>query len=274
MPHAELSPATVLPGHVGSNDGFGVTAPRVVCQFSCGAASAVATKIILAEGHADVAIVYAFVLEDGEDNLRFMRDCEQWFGHPITVLRDQKYGASTFEVWRRKRFMSSFKGAPCSRELKRKVLDEFKRPSDVLVFGFDAEEQDRFDDFVERFPQFNCRAPLIERGLTKPDCLAMVQRAGLALPECYEHFNNANCRGRCPKAGEGHWNLMRVVRPAEFRQMLDAQESIGPGAYFFRDRKTDERFGLKDLRPDAGRHDEPMPACSFFCELAEQEYAP
>ena len=30
---------------------------------------------------------------------------------------------------------------------------------------------------------------------------------------------------------------------------------------------------LKDLDPKAGRHDEPMPACSFFCEIAEQEYS-
>ena len=52
-----------------------------------------------------------------------------------------------------------------------------------------------------------------------------------------------------------------------------AQEEIGPGAYFFRDRKTGERFGLKDLQLGAGRHDEPAPSCSFFCEIAEQEYS-
>ena len=85
---------------------------RIVCQFSCGAASAVATKLVLAEGHAEVEIVYAFVLEDGEDNLRFLRDCERWFGRSVTILRDQKYGASTFEVWRRRRFMKGLTGAP------------------------------------------------------------------------------------------------------------------------------------------------------------------
>lgn len=247
---------------------------RIVCQFSCGAASAVAAKIVLAEGHAEVAIINAFILEDGDDNRRFLADCERWFGHPIIVLRDEKYGASTFEVWRRKRFMKGLKGAPCTRELKRKVLDAFMRPDDVLVFGFSIEEQDRFDDFLERNPQLNCRAPLIERSLTKGDCLAMIERAGIVLPEDYrDGFNNANCRGRCPKAGEGHWNRMRLLRPAEFAQMLEAQEAIGPGAYFFRNRKTGERFGLKDLDPNSGRHDEPAPACSFFCEDAEQEYA-
>ena len=33
------------PGIVCLSDGLAVTAPRVVCQFSCGAASAVATKL-------------------------------------------------------------------------------------------------------------------------------------------------------------------------------------------------------------------------------------
>ena len=69
---------------------------RYVCQFSCGAASAVATKLILAEqDHNDVVIVNAFLVEEHPDNRRFLADCETWFGHPVTVLRDETYGAST-----------------------------------------------------------------------------------------------------------------------------------------------------------------------------------
>lgn len=246
---------------------------RIVCQFSCGAASAVASKIVVAEGHPDVAILNAYIVEEGEDNRRFLADCEKWLGHPITVLRDEKYGASTYNVWRSKRFLKGLRGAPCTRELKRKVLDAFMRPDDILAFGFTAEEQDRFEDFVERNPALNCRAPLIEKGISKADCLAMVERAGIVLPEDYrDGFNNANCRGECPKGGEGHWNRMRIVRPAGFARMMALQAELGPGSYFFRDRKTGERFGLKDLDPSAGRHDEPAPSCSFFCELAEQEY--
>ena len=43
---------------------------RMVCQFSCGAASAVATKLILAEYPPEqVVIVNAFIKEEHEDNL-------------------------------------------------------------------------------------------------------------------------------------------------------------------------------------------------------------
>ena len=39
---------------------------RIVCQFSCGAASAVATKIVLAEEPPEVLIVNAFIVEEVE----------------------------------------------------------------------------------------------------------------------------------------------------------------------------------------------------------------
>ena len=48
---------------------------RMVCQFSCGAASAIATKLTLAN-HADVLIVNAFLEEEHPDNRRFLKDCE------------------------------------------------------------------------------------------------------------------------------------------------------------------------------------------------------
>lgn len=124
---------------------------RIVCQFSCGAASAVATKLALAR-FVDVQIINAFLAEEHEDNRRFAADCERWFGRQITMLRDEKYGASVVQVFRRRQYMMGPHGAPCSRALKRDVLDKWKQPGDVMVFGYTAEESDRLDDFCERNP--------------------------------------------------------------------------------------------------------------------------
>lgn len=246
---------------------------RVVCQFSCGATSAVATKLAIAKWGSDLHIINAFIQEEHQDNRRFLADCERWFGRSITVLRDEKYGASVDEVWRRERYMNGPNGASCSRAVKRRVLAAYQRPDDLLVIGFDAGEQDRLDDFRESFPDLRVAAPLIERGLTKADCLALVERAGIRLPQpYYDGFENANCIG-CVKGGQGYWNRVRRVYPLIFQARLERQESIGPGAYFFLDRKTGERIGLKDLNPNAGRHNEPAPSCSFFCEAAEREIA-
>jgi hypothetical protein len=249
-----------------------VAEARIVCHFSCGAASAVATKLALAQyAGQDVAVVNAFLVEEDADNRRFLADCERWFGHPVTVLRDETFGASTHEVWRRRRYIKGPQGAPCSLELKRKVLNAWSRPDDVWVLGFTIEEQDRWDDFLDRHPLQKAAAPLIERSLSKADCLAMVERAGIELPRMYRlGYNNANCIG-CPKGGEGYWNKIRRDFPESFEAVAQIQEAIGPGASFFRDRHTGQRVSLRMLRPDAGRHNEPLPSCSFFCDAAARE---
>ena len=242
---------------------------RIVCHFSCGAASAVATKLALARFNRSQVVIYnAFIVEEHPDNRRFLADCEKWFGHTVTVLRDQKYGASVHEVWRRRGIMKHHYGAPCSSSLKHEVVDAACLPDDDHVFGFTAEETKRAD----RFQKAGVICPLIEAGLTHNDCLAMVERAGIVLPEMYRlGFNNANCIGCC-KGGEGYWNKIREVFPEQFAQAAEIEESFGnTNSYLFRDRKTGERFGLKQLKLGAGRHDEPLPSCSFFCDMAEQE---
>ena len=99
---------------------------RIVCQFSCGAASAVATKLALAQYGDRCVIVNAFIKNEHEDNRRFLADCEKWFGQTVTVLRDEKYGADIIQVFRRRRFIKGQRGAPCTGELKRKLLDDWK----------------------------------------------------------------------------------------------------------------------------------------------------
>ena len=247
--------------------------PRIVCQFSCGAASAVATKLALAQYSDRCEIINAFLKTELPDNRRFLIDCEAWFGRMLTVLRDEKYGADIVQVFRRKQFMSGIHGAPCSRELKRKLMDEWKQPDDVMVFGYTAEEADRLEDFRERNPDRAVIAPLIDAGLCKEDCKAMIERAGIELPLMYRlGYDNANCIG-CVKGGEGYWRAIRQDFPDQFNELADIQESIGKGAYLFRNRKTGERYGLRQIPPGPVRRNESIPSCSFFCEIAEMEYA-
>lgn len=251
---------------------------RIVCQFSCGAASAVATKLALAQYGAthDVQIINAFLKEEHKDNRRFALDCERWFGRGITTLRDEKFGASIVQVFRRKQYIKGAMGAPCSRELKRRVLDAWKRPDDIMVFGYTMEEVDRLDDFRERNPNLQVIAPLIDAGLGKEDCKAMVQRADIVLPLMYLlGYANANCIG-CVKGGEGYWRAIREDFPAEFEAICLLQDEIGEGSWFLRYRsgpKKDQRFPLRDLPPGKAMRKEALPSCSFFCEMAEQEYA-
>ena len=251
---------------------------RMVCRFSCGAASAVATKLILAAyPPEDIVIVNAFIKEEHEDNRRFLADCEKWFQHPITVLRDEKYGASTDEVWRRCHMMKNRFFAPCSNELKRKLLATIRQSGDIDIIGYTTEEQDRADRLVDLFPEEedHFKFPLIEKGLSHDDCLAMIERAGIELPMMYRlGYNNANCIG-CPKGGQAYWQNIRADFPERFTTIQGIQEGIGANANFLRFRsgpRNKERMSLAELPPGRGdMRSEPNFSCSFFCQLAEQE---
>jgi len=249
---------------------------RILCQFSCGAASAVATKLALAQYGDRCVIVNAFLKNEHPDNRRFLTDCEKWFGREVTVLRDEKYGADVIEVFRRTQYIKGRHGASCTGRVKRGLLRTFEQPGDVLVLGFTAEEQKRYDDFLEEWPDRPIIAPLIERGLTKTDCKTMIERAGITLPFMYlQGYANANCIG-CVKGGAGYFRAIREDYPEEFKRVADVESEIGPGAYILRHRSgplKGQRFPLHELPPGKARRDEWMPDCGVICETAEQEYS-
>lgn len=248
---------------------------RVVCNFSCGAASAVATKMAITKYGAthEVVIQNALLKEEHPDNRRFLVDCERWFGRPVAILQDTKYGASAREVFRRKRYLVGRNGAPCTKILKRELLNAALRPDDLVILGYDADEQGRLDDWIDANNDKRCEAPLIDAGVGKEGALAIVSAAGIELPLMYRlGFHNANCIG-CVKGGMGYWNKVREHFPDDFEEMAQIQESIGPGANFFRQRSgplKGQRFTLRELRPDQGRYpDEPSIECGAQCEYGQ-----
>jgi len=253
---------------------------RIVAQFSCGAASAVATKLALSQYGDRVVILNAFVEEEHEDNRRFATDCEKWFGREIIMLRDAKYDASAIKVFETVGYIKGPKGAACTSRIKRGLLREFEQPGDVLVLGYTAEEQWRLDDWIEDWPDRPIIAPLIDRGLTKEDCKAMVIRAGIELPAMYRlGYDNANCIG-CVKGGLGYFRAIREDFPAQFERLAQAEDKVaqlhGDNAYILRHRSgplKGQRFPLRQLPVGPAHRGEPLPSCGLFCEMAEQEYA-
>jgi hypothetical protein len=175
------------------------------------------------------------------------------------------------------RYIKGRSGAACTLRLKRGLLRTFEQPGDVLVLGFTADEQDRYDDWLENWPDRPVMVPLIERGLTKEDCKAMVQRAGIEIPTMYRlGYDNANCIG-CVKGGAGYFRAIRQDFPQEFERLAQVEEEIGEGAYILLHRSgplKGQRFPLRQLSLDGPvRRDEHVPSCGLFCESAEQEYS-
>lgn len=247
--------------------------PRIVCRFSCGAASAVATKLTLAKYDRDrVVITRSDTGSEHPDNERFMADCIRWFNHPITVVKSDKY-ADTWDVWKKERFIRSMKGAPCTGALKREPHYAFELPSDIMVFGYTSEERHRAERLRKENFERALEFPLIDAGLSKADCLGLISRAGIELPAMYKlGFRNNNCIG-CPKGGRGYWNMIRKHFPDQFERMAALQRELGEGSAFWRE-PDGTKLTLDRLDPNRGvQHDEPNIECSVMCHSAEIEIA-
>ena len=239
---------------------------RTIAWFSCGAASAVATKLALQE--TPLEIVYCHVQEEHPDNLRFKNDCEKWFGQEIKVIKNEKYNGSIYEVFEKTRYIVGVAGAPCTRLLKKEMRKEFERPGDRQVFGYTVEEQDRVDRFIDANNDVNLWSILIDKGLTKQDCLAILQRAGIELPVMYKlGYQNNNCIG-CVKGGLGYWNKIRVDFPNQFNRMAEMEKKINAKIL----KHNGERIWLTDLPKDAGDYPtEQAIECGIFCQMAEDD---
>ena len=253
---------------------------RILAQFSCGAPSAVATKLAIADHGSSVEVINAFIAEEHPDNRRFLSDAEKWIGQSVRVVRDEKYNASALEVFHRVGVIKTPKGATCTSRIKRGLLKQYEQPGDVLVLGFTAEEADRAEDFAERNPDRPFIAPLIERGLTRSDCKGMVERAGLELPLMYRMgYDNANCIG-CVKGGIGYWRAIREDFPERFEEVAQAEDHCfslhGQEALILRHRSgplAGQRFRLRELPAGEIHRSGDVPECGVMCAIAEQEYS-
>jgi len=248
---------------------------RIVSWFSCGAASAVATKLALAKADPgrEFVIAYCEIVEEHPDNMRFLRDCEEWFGREVVILGNDKYKRSIFEVFRKTRFLKGPQGARCTGELKKAVRHKFQEPDDLIVFGYTVEEKRRLTRFREQNFDVDIWPTLIEAGLSKQDCLAMIDRAGIELPAMYKlGYRNNNCIG-CVKGEAGYWNKIRVDFPETFERMSAMEEELGR-TVCKRERKDGrDRIPLSELPTGLGNYSaEADISCSIFCAMAEDEF--
>lgn len=248
--------------------------PHIVSWFSCGTASATTTKLVLARYKAthDVTIARCIVPEEHPDNDRFAADCEEWFGQAIINLKSTEY-ESCEDVWARERYMSGIGGARCTVEMKKAVRHVFERGfnPDLQAFGYTVEEKDRVKRFREANPEVNIVTPLIDDGLDKEACHAIVRRAGIKLPEMYLlGFPNANCRGCVNAQSPYYWNLTRRVFPEIFDRRAKLSRELGVRLVKLTTGAR-ERIYLDDLPPDNMSGKEPAVECSLLCFLVEQK---
>ena len=118
------------------------------------------------------------------------------------------------------------------------------------------------------WPDLAVEAPLIERGLNKQACLAMLERAGIKPPIVYSlGFPNANCIPCCKATSPAYWALIRKHFPGEFQRMSDLSRKLGARLA----RVNGERVFIDEIPENQSVVEPLMPDCDFLCAIAEQD---
>jgi hypothetical protein len=168
--------------------------PRVICRFSCGAASAVATKLAIA-----------------------------------------KYGT-------------------------------------VEIYGYTVEEKHRLEKWRHVNFERTIECPLIDKNLTKSDCLAMVERAGIELPVMYRlGFRNNNCIG-CVKARDNldYWKRVRLHFPEVFARRAKQERDFKIAINRRTKNGVRSEIYLDEIEPGEPKGADPHISCGLFC-MAESD---
>ena len=243
--------------------------PVIVVWFSCGAASAVAAKKTIEKYGTThtIRIVNNPVLEEHEDNQRFLKDVETWLGISIETATNKNFpSCSIIDVFEKRKYISGVKGAPCTFELKKKARQQWEELNhhDYLVMGFSYEEQHRAKRFMES-ERNNLISILIDEKISKEDCFKIIKSAGIELPMIYKlGYPNANCIGCVKASSPTYWNHVRKTFPDVFNQRAEQSRRIGARLT----RNQGKRIFLDELPENAkGRSLKSMNVeCGIFCE--------
>lgn len=200
---------------------------RVVVWISNGASSAIAGYYAAKHYENVVFANCASTLStEHPDNIRFQDELSRWAGVPILRLYSKEF-TDIYDVFRKKQFIVGKGFAPCTHELKRRVRELWQEPSDYHVFGYHAGELKRKADFERDNPDLYMLWPLIELGITKHDCLTILESAGIRLPELYYlGFPNNNCLGCVKSTSIAYWLKVYTYFPDNFWRLAKIEREL------------------------------------------------
>lgn len=242
---------------------------KIAVWFSCGVASAVATKITL-DTYAknnEVIVLNNPVIEEDEDNLRFLKEVEEWLGVKIHSVVNPNYpNCSANEIWVNRKYMAGINGAPCTMLLKKQARQIWEQNNivDYHVLGFTHDELHRYKKFILTERE-NTLPILIANKLSKEDCFKILDSVGIKKPRIYNlGYPNANCIGCVKSSSPTYWDIVRSNHPDIFNRRAEVSRLIKcklvryKGKRIFLDELPSEikRVKLRKLNFE----------CGIFCE--------
>lgn len=230
-----------------------------IVQFSGGVSSwAAAKRVVARHGPQDVVLLFADTLTEDEDLYRFLDEAVANLGCTLTRVAD---GRDVWQVFHDTRFLGNNRIDPCSRILKRELLDKWRDancdPTDTTLYiGMDWTEPHRAERYIERALPWHVEAPLTERPyLSKADQLDWLRAEGIEPPRLYAMgFLHNNCGGFCIKAGIDNFRLLLHTMPERYayheQKEQELRAYLGADVAILRDRSggVTKPLTLRELR--------------------------
>ncbi|QQZ64595.1 phosphoadenosine phosphosulfate reductase family protein (plasmid) [Paenibacillus sonchi] len=214
---------------------------NIIVFFSGGKASfasAVDAKLRFPE--ANIILYFTDTLWENEDLYRFIHEASDKLELPLLI---HSSGLTPIQVMFEEKLVYNSMIGRCSTILKQKVSQDFIRRGirpkiekwrnkqylknenftfdPTLYFGIGFEEMHRAPAIQKNWAPFKVEMPLIERNIWKDE---VIKRYNIRQPKLYDlGFSHNNCNGRCVKAGQAHYRLLREAMPAVFAKLVEQE---------------------------------------------------
>lgn len=192
-----------------------------VVLWSGGVASYCAAKrVSQMHGTDNLILLFADTAMEDPDLYRFNVEAAQDVGGRFVRIAD---GRDPWTVFHDERFLGNHRMDPCSKILKRQLLDKWLKNNcdpltDRIYIGYDWTEGHRFEKLLKRVGEWKYEAPLMEPPLMdKVTQLRACKMAGIRIPRLYElGFQHNNCGGFCVKAGQAAFKRLLETMPERY----------------------------------------------------------
>lgn len=267
---------------------------KVICWWSGGVTSAVACRLAIdLYGKDNCRVIFIDTRNEDEDTYRFMLDCEKWYCLPIETITSEKH-PNIQAVWLRYKALNNATGAVCSSELKRGVREKWEKENEWKhqVFGFDLDEAKRAKGMTLNHKHTKPVFPLMMYGLSKKDCIKIIQDAKIEVPRVYSYgYLNNNCfKTGCVQGGIGYWQKIQREYPDKFNAMAGMEHELtnakGKPVTMLKDQSNDAKTNgvwnvflkkhtdypqIKSIEEMRECKVEPLFECNGFCGINDLE---
>lgn len=188
----------------------------------------------------NILLYFTDTLWEDEDLYRFIHEASGKLELPLLI---HSRGITPPQLMVQQRFMANNRVGTCSKELKMKVSANYLKKGIIpevekwhnknflkvedfiteatLYFGIGFEEMHREGPIRANWKPFKVEMPLIENVIDNDEVL---KKYSIKQPRLYDmQFTHNNCKGRCVKAGQGHFKNLLMKDEKTFIELMEQE---------------------------------------------------